>query len=285
MAVTGRRSAIRYEISDSCRISFSVSFAKACPTLDAPVRRRSAYPVMRRSLRQFGRVMSRGAADTDARRADAPRPDRRSPGPPRGPRAAARPRGLRGRRHRGHRRRGPRADRARSSPMLSLVDIGLGEESGIELTRAAARRRRRAPRRALHGLERRRAAGQRAGLRRARLRAQGGHAERADRRAGDRRRRRHLRRPAPAPRAALAPARTQRMPSLSKREREIMDLLAQGLTGEEVAERLVPLQRDRQDAHPQRDDQARGRNRVHADRDRPARGLHLAPSGSRRRRS
>jgi DNA-binding NarL/FixJ family response regulator len=32
---------------------------------------------------------------------------------------------------------------------------------------------------------------------------------------------------------------TQRMPSLSKREREIMDLLAQGLTGEQVAERLV----------------------------------------------
>ena len=29
------------------------------------------------------------------------------------------------------------------------------------------------------------------------------------------------------------------MPSLSKREREIMDLLAQGLTGEEVADRLV----------------------------------------------
>jgi DNA-binding NarL/FixJ family response regulator len=32
---------------------------------------------------------------------------------------------------------------------------------------------------------------------------------------------------------------TQRMPSLSKREREIIDLLAQGLTGEDVAERLV----------------------------------------------
>jgi DNA-binding NarL/FixJ family response regulator len=32
---------------------------------------------------------------------------------------------------------------------------------------------------------------------------------------------------------------TQRMPVLSKREREIMDLLAQGLTGEDVAERLV----------------------------------------------
>jgi DNA-binding NarL/FixJ family response regulator len=32
---------------------------------------------------------------------------------------------------------------------------------------------------------------------------------------------------------------TQRLPSLSPREREIMDLLAQGLTGEQVAERLV----------------------------------------------
>jgi DNA-binding NarL/FixJ family response regulator len=32
---------------------------------------------------------------------------------------------------------------------------------------------------------------------------------------------------------------TQRMPALSTREREIMDLLAQGLTGEDVAERLV----------------------------------------------
>jgi DNA-binding NarL/FixJ family response regulator len=37
----------------------------------------------------------------------------------------------------------------------------------------------------------------------------------------------------------LARGTTQRMPSLSKREREIMDLLAQGLTGEQVAERLV----------------------------------------------
>jgi hypothetical protein len=35
VAVTGRRSAIRYEISDSCRISFSVSFAKPFLTLDA----------------------------------------------------------------------------------------------------------------------------------------------------------------------------------------------------------------------------------------------------------
>ena len=39
--------------------------------------------------------------------------------------------------------------------------------------------------------------------------------------------------------ALLSRQTTQRMPSLSKREREIMDLLAQGLTGEDVAERLV----------------------------------------------
>jgi DNA-binding NarL/FixJ family response regulator len=39
--------------------------------------------------------------------------------------------------------------------------------------------------------------------------------------------------------ALLSRRATQRMPSLSKREREIMDLLAQGLNGEEVAERLV----------------------------------------------
>ena len=39
--------------------------------------------------------------------------------------------------------------------------------------------------------------------------------------------------------ALLSRGTTQRMPALSKREREIMDLLAQGLTGEDVAERLV----------------------------------------------
>jgi DNA-binding NarL/FixJ family response regulator len=39
--------------------------------------------------------------------------------------------------------------------------------------------------------------------------------------------------------ALLSRKTTQRMPALSKREREIMDLLAQGLTGEAVAERLV----------------------------------------------
>ena len=39
--------------------------------------------------------------------------------------------------------------------------------------------------------------------------------------------------------ALLSRPATQRMPSLSKREREIMDLLAQGYTGEQVAEHLV----------------------------------------------
>ena len=39
--------------------------------------------------------------------------------------------------------------------------------------------------------------------------------------------------------ALLSRRTTQRVPSLSKREREIMDLLSQGLTGEDVAERLV----------------------------------------------
>jgi DNA-binding NarL/FixJ family response regulator len=44
----------------------------------------------------------------------------------------------------------------------------------------------------------------------------------------------------PRLRAALLSHRTtRRLPNLSRREREIMDLLARGLTGEQVAERLV----------------------------------------------
>ena len=39
--------------------------------------------------------------------------------------------------------------------------------------------------------------------------------------------------------ALLSRRSTERLPSLSNREREILDLLAQGLTGEAVAERLV----------------------------------------------
>ena len=76
--------------------------------------------------------------------------------------------------------------------------------------------------------------------------------------------------------ALLSRRATQRMPSLSKREREIMDLLAQGLTGEQVAEQARALQRDRQDPHPQRDGQARGLHPRARDRDRPAGGLHPA---------
>ena len=39
--------------------------------------------------------------------------------------------------------------------------------------------------------------------------------------------------------ALLSRRSTERLPSLSNREREILDLLAQGLTGEQVAEQLV----------------------------------------------
>jgi DNA-binding NarL/FixJ family response regulator len=39
--------------------------------------------------------------------------------------------------------------------------------------------------------------------------------------------------------ALLSRRSTERLPALSNREREILDLLAQGLTGEQVAERLV----------------------------------------------
>jgi DNA-binding NarL/FixJ family response regulator len=39
--------------------------------------------------------------------------------------------------------------------------------------------------------------------------------------------------------ALLSRRSTERLPSLSNREREILDLLAQGLTGEQVAEKLV----------------------------------------------
>lgn len=39
--------------------------------------------------------------------------------------------------------------------------------------------------------------------------------------------------------ALLSQQATQKLPSLSPRERQIMDLLAQGLTGEQVAEQLV----------------------------------------------
>jgi len=39
--------------------------------------------------------------------------------------------------------------------------------------------------------------------------------------------------------ALLSRRSTERLPTLSNREREVLDLLAQGLTGESIAERLV----------------------------------------------
>jgi DNA-binding NarL/FixJ family response regulator len=62
----------------------------------------------------------------------------------------------------------------------------------------------------------------------------------------------------------LSPKATQRQPSLSNREREIMSLLAEGLTGEEVAERLF-LSAETVKTHV-RNAMAKleARNRVHA---------------------
>jgi DNA-binding NarL/FixJ family response regulator len=64
--------------------------------------------------------------------------------------------------------------------------------------------------------------------------------------------------------ALLSPKATQRQPHLSNREREIMSLLAEGLTGEEVAERLF-LSAETVKTHV-RNAMAKleARNRVHA---------------------
>jgi DNA-binding NarL/FixJ family response regulator len=64
--------------------------------------------------------------------------------------------------------------------------------------------------------------------------------------------------------ALLSPKATQRQPSLSAREREIMSLLAEGLTGENVAERLF-LSAETVKTHV-RNAMAKleARNRVHA---------------------
>ena len=52
------------------------------------------------------------------------------------------------------------------------------------------------------------------------------------------RRRRHLRRPAAGPRPAVARAPPRSVPQLSPREREIMDLMAEGLTGEAIGDEI-----------------------------------------------
>ena len=62
----------------------------------------------------------------------------------------------------------------------------------------------------------------------------------------------------------LSPKATQRQPSLSAREREIMSLLAEGLTGEEVADRLF-LSSETIKTHVRNAmSKLEARNRVHA---------------------
>ena len=64
--------------------------------------------------------------------------------------------------------------------------------------------------------------------------------------------------------ALLSPKATQRQPSLSNREREIMSLLAEGLTGEEVADRLF-LSAETVKTHVRNAmNKLEARNRVHA---------------------
>lgn len=64
--------------------------------------------------------------------------------------------------------------------------------------------------------------------------------------------------------ALLSPKSTQRQPSLSNREREIMSLLAEGLTGEEVADRLF-LSAETVKTHVRNAmNKLEARNRVHA---------------------
>ncbi len=64
--------------------------------------------------------------------------------------------------------------------------------------------------------------------------------------------------------ALLSPRATQRQPSLSTREREIMSLLAEGLTGEQVADRLF-LSAETVKTHVRNAmNKLEARNRVHA---------------------
>ena len=138
--------------------------------------------------------------------------------------------------HRRHGRRGPPLVEE-LAPDVAIVDIRLGDDDGIALTRGLLDDdpQRRSP---LHRLLRRGPAVQRARLRRAGYALKDGsprelvEALDAGRRGGsyvDPRLGRRCSRAAPP----------SGCPSLSNREREVLDLLAQGLTGEQVAERLV----------------------------------------------
>ena len=126
----------------------------------------------------------------------------------------------------------------RLEPEVSLIDIRLGEESGIELTAhlidADPERRivlytgSNEIELLIKGLD--------SGARGYALKE--GTQSELRTALTDRRRGRHLRRPARLHPALLSSRATKTQKALSKREREIMDLLAQGLTGEQVAERL-----------------------------------------------
>ena len=205
--------------------------------------------------------------------ASSPCADRGSPSPPGRVGAAPGPRGDRSARHRGIGAGGPgagRAVRARCRADRHPARRGLGHRSDRE----AGRRRPGTPDHALHGLERDRPADQRPGLRRPRLRAQGRRAERAHDRADDRRRGRDVRRPAPAPRAALTPRDADAEVAVQARARDHGTALA-GPDRRAGGGAALPLARDDQDPHPQRDEQARGQHACPRDRDRAARGLHL----------
>jgi DNA-binding NarL/FixJ family response regulator len=79
--------------------------------------------------------------------------------------------------------------------------------------------------------------------------------------------------------ALLSRRATERLPALSNREREVLDLLAQGLTGEQAAEKLFLSAETIKTHVPQRHEQARGAHARPRDRHRVARGLHLAARG------
>ena len=153
----------------------------------------------------------------------------------------------------------------RLDPDVALIDIRLGEDSGIDLTAELIDAD---PERRImlytgsseidllmSGLD--------SGARGYALKDR--HAERADRGARDRRRGRHLRRPAAALLAALAPGDADAEVPLPARARDHGPARA-GADRRAGRRAAVPLARDDQDAHPQRDEQARGQHAGPRDR-------------------
>ena len=127
--------------------------------------------------RKFRASVGPGTGRRNKSHASTPCADRGSPSPPGRARAAARARGDRSPGHGRHRRGGLRP---RREPRSGRRAGGHPPRRGLRnrTDRAADRLRPGTADRAVHGLERDRAPDQRAGLRRARLRAQGRHAER-----------------------------------------------------------------------------------------------------------